>query len=54
VEEAGAIEFAEEVAEAVEEHGLEVGVFLGRADYEGREVSRVFLYVRVYLGGDTD
>lgn len=35
MEKAGAVEFAEEVAEAVEEHGLEVSVFLGRADDVG-------------------
>ena len=32
VEETGAVEFAEEVTEAVKEDGLEVGVFLGRTD----------------------
>lgn len=35
VEEAGAVDFAEEVGEAVEEDGLEVGVFLGGADCGG-------------------
>ena len=32
MEETGTVEFAEEVGEAVEKHGLEVSVFLGRAD----------------------
>ena len=51
MEDAGAVEFAEEVAEAVEEHGLEVSVFLGRADYEGRGLVGFCVNVCVEGGG---